>query len=75
MSDKLLTLVFHQEYLDFLISQIVKEHPEGELQDRIKKPVTNNSRESLVTGFFCRTTTDKQTCGALLGQALKSLRR
>ena len=40
------------EYLDFLISQIVKELPEGELQDRIKKPVTNNSDESLVTGFF-----------------------
>ena len=54
--------------MDFLISQIVKEHPEGELQDRIKKPVTNNSRESLVTGFFCRTTTDKQTCGSLFGR-------
>ena len=34
------------------MSQIVKELPEGELQDRIKKPVTNNSDESLVTGFF-----------------------
>ena len=38
--------------MDFLISQIVKELPEGELQDRIKKPVTNNSVESLVTGFL-----------------------
>ena len=40
------------ECWDFRSYRSVKELTEGELQERIKKPVNNKSDESLVTGFF-----------------------
>ena len=58
MSDKLLTLVFHQEYLDFLISQIVKElaNPiKGRADKKVRSKQSSNNCLIMTSRVFEKT--------------------